>query len=301
MNKLLQMQVLVEVIHSGSFVKAAEVLGMSKAAVSRHIADLESRLGVRLLQRTTRTLSMTEEGQIFHSRCSDILQAVAEAEDELSSQTRTASGLLRISAPVTFGVRNLAPLWGEFRRLHPNVTLDITLADRYVDLIEEGYDVAIRIGQLTSSSLVCRRLATTRMVLCASPVYLEERGTPHHPQELTEHEILAYSYWFTGDEWTFTGPTGQVSVRTRPSLTSNSGDTCRAAALDNQGIIFQPAFMVDSDLATGALVELMPEYHAVELGIYAVYPSRKYISAKIRALIDFLSECFQEEHGGLNF
>lgn len=295
MNKLLQMQVLVEVIHSGSFVSAADALGMSKAAISRHVADLESRLGVRLLQRTTRTLSITEEGQIFFNRCKDILQAVTEAEDEITAQTRSASGLLRISAPVTFGVRNLAPLWGAFRRLHPKVSLDITLADRHVDLIEEGYDIAIRIGQLANSSLVCKKLSTTRMILCASPDYLQKRGVPKHPYELTEHEILAYSYWFTGDEWSFEGPMGSVSVRTRPSLTSNSGDTCRAAALDGQGIIFQPDFMVDSDLSEGTLVALMPDYKAVELGIYAIYPTRKHISAKVRALIDFLSGSFQED------
>jgi len=294
MNKLLQMQVLVEVIHSGSFVSAADALGMSKAAVSRHVADLEARLGVRLLQRTTRRLSMTEEGQIFHTRCKDILANVGEAEDEISAQTGTASGLLRISAPVTFGVRNLAPLWGNFRKLHPKVTLDITLADRLVDLIEEGYDVAIRIGRLTSSTLVCRKLATTRMVLCASPGYIKTHGMPRHPHELADHAVLSYSYWFTGDEWGFEGPEGHVSVRTRPSLTSNSGDTCRAAALDDQGIILQPSFMVDNDLTTEALVELMPEYRAIELGIYAVYPTRKHIPAKVRALLDFLSENFSD-------
>lgn len=298
MNKLLQMQVFVEVVHSGSFVSAAEVLGMSKAAVSRHVGDLEARLMVRLLQRTTRRLSLTEEGQIFHTRCKDILASVGEAEDEISTQTGTASGLLRISAPVTFGVRHLAPLWGSFRKRHPKVTLDITLADRLVDLIEEGYDMAIRIGRLTSSTLVSRKLATTRMMLCASPGYLKTHGIPHHPHELANHAVLAYSYWSTGDEWGFEGPVGHVSVRTKPSLTSNSGDTCRAAALDDQGIIFQPSFMVEDDLATGALVELMPEYRAVELGIYAVYPTRKHIPAKVRALLDFLSDRFSNEKLG---
>jgi DNA-binding transcriptional LysR family regulator len=292
MNKLLQIEVLVEVVRSGSFVGAAEVLGMSKAAVSRHIGELEARLGVRLLQRTTRRLSLTEAGQIFHARSKDILDSVSESEDEISTQTGTASGQLRISAPVTFGVRHLAPLWGEFRRRHPRVTLDITLADRVVDLIEEGYDLAIRIGRLSSSTLVSRRLAITRMVLCAAPDYLAAHGTPRHPHELAGHEILAYSYWSDKDEWRFDGPEGAVSVRTQPRLSSNSGDTCRAAALAGQGVILQPSFVVDTDLAAGTLVELMPEYRAVELGIYAVYPTRKHVPAKVRALLDFLGEKF---------
>jgi DNA-binding transcriptional LysR family regulator len=235
---------------------------------------------------------LTEAGQIFHARGKDILDSVSESEDEISTRTGTASGQLRISAPVTFGVRHLAPLWGEFRRRHPKVTLDITLADRVVDLIEEGYDLAIRIGRLSSSTLVSRRLAITRMVLCAAPNYLATHGTPIHPHDLAGHEILAYSYWSDKDEWRFDGPEGAVSVRTQPCLSSNSGDTCWAAALAGQGVILQPSFLVDTDLAAGTLVELMPEYRAVDLGLYAVYPTRKHVPAKVRALLDFLGERF---------
>lgn len=292
MNKLLQIQVLVEVVRCGSFVGAADELGMSKAAVSRHIGELEARLGVRLLQRTTRRLALTEAGQVFHARSKDILDNVSEAEDEISTQTGTASGQLRVSAPVTFGVRHLAPLWGQFRQRHPKVTLEITLADRVVDLIEEGYDLAIRIGRLNSSTLVSRQLAVSRMVLCAAPGYLAAHGTPQHPHELARHDILAYSYWSDKDEWRFNGPEGAVSVRTQPWLSTNSGDTCRAAALAGQGVILQPSFLVYEDLAAGKLVELMPAYRAVELGIYAVFPTRKHVAAKVRALIDFLGERF---------
>lgn len=290
MNKLLQMQVFAEVVRAGSFVSAADVLSISKAAVSRHVGELEARLGIRLLQRTTRRLSLTEEGQIFHARCVDVLASVGEAEDEISSQTGTVSGQLRISAPTTFGVRHLAPLWGAFRERHPKVSLEITLADRVVDLVEEGYDLAVRIGRLTDSSLVSRRLATTRMVLCASPSYLDRRGTPRHPHELAAHSILAYSYWSDKDEWQFTGPDGPVAVRTQPWLVTNSGDTCRAVALAHQGVILQPTFIVEDDLASGSLLELMPEYKSVEIGIFAVYPTRKHVPGKVRALIEFLSE-----------
>lgn len=189
-----------------------------------------------------------------------------------------------------FGIRHLAPLWGEFRERHRQVRLEVTLADRLVDLVEEGYDVAIRIAALPSSMLISTRLATTRMVLCASPRYLESRGVPRHPTELAEHSVIAYSYWSTGGDWRFDGPEGPVDARTRPCIHTNNGDTCRAAALAHQGIILQPAFLVGADLEEGTLVELMPEYRSLDLGIYAIYPSRKHVPPKLRALIEFLRE-----------
>ncbi|MEO7232453.1 MAG: substrate binding domain-containing protein, partial [Polaromonas sp.] len=179
-----------------------------------------------------------------------------------------------------------------FKDLHPQVTLDITLSDRVVDLLEEAYDVAIRIASLESSTLVSKRLASTRMVLCASPHYLERQGVPRHPGELTRHVVIAYSYWSTRDEWRFEGPQGPVSVKTQPCIQTNSGDTCRAAALAHQGVILQPTFLVGQDLSKGTLVELMPEFRSIELGIYAVYPTRKHVSAKVRALIEFLATHF---------
>lgn len=294
MDKFVEMRTFAAVVDAGSFVKAAETLGASKAAVSRYVSELEARLGVRLLQRTTRRLSLTEEGRVFHARCRELLAGVEEAEAEISSRTGVARGLVKVSAPVTFGVRHLAPLWGEFRALHPQVRLDVTLADRIVDLVEEGYDLAIRIATLPSSTLVSRRLATTRMVLCASPRYLEEHGAPAHPAQLADHAVIAYSYWSTGDEWQFEGPDGPVAVTTRPCMHTNSGDTCRAMALADQGVILQPTFMVGEDLKSGALVELLPGFRSLELGIYAVYPTRKHVPRKVRVLVDFLADAFRE-------
>ena len=294
MDRFLEMQTFNAVVDAGSFVKAADALAMSKAAVSRYVVDMETRLGVRLLHRTTRRLSLTDEGQIFYVRSKELLAELAEAEDEITSRSDAASGLLRINAPFTFGVLHLAPLWGAFRVRHPNVKLDVTLADRLVDLVEEGYDVAIRIANLENSTLVSKRLATTRMVLCASPQYLKLYGTPKHPGELADHAVISYSYWSTKDEWHFKGPLGPVSVKTNPCIHTNNGDTCRAAALASQGIILQPSFLVGDDLASGALVELMPEFRSLELGIYAVYPSRKHVSPKVRALIDFLTSHFSQ-------
>ena len=292
MDRFLEMQTFNAVVDAGSFVKAADVLSISKAAVSRYVVDMENRLGVRLLHRTTRRLSLTDEGQIFYLRSKELLATLAEAEDEITSRSDAASGLLRVNAPFTFGVLHLAPLWGAFRAQHPKVRLDITLADRLVDLVEEGYDVAIRIANLESSTLVSKRLATTRMVLCASPQYLHLHGTPTHPGELAHHAVISYSYLSTRDEWHFTGPTGPVSVKTNPCIQTNNGDTCRAAALASQGIILQPSFLVGGDLASGALCELLPAYRAPDLGIYAVYPSRKHVSPKVRALVDFLGNHF---------
>jgi DNA-binding transcriptional LysR family regulator len=292
MDRFLEMQTFNAVVDAGSFVKAADALDLSKAAVSRYVVDMETRLGVRLLHRTTRRLSLTEEGQVFYARSKELLAELQEAEDEITARRDAASGLLRINAPFTFGILHLAPLWGVFRDLHPKVTLDVTLADRLVDLVEEGYDMAIRIATLENSSLVSRKLATTRMALCASPAYLAQHGTPLHPGELVRHAVISYSYWSTKDEWKFTGPEGPVSVKTNPCMHTNSGDTCRAAALAHQGVILQPTFLVAGDLANGSLVELMPAYRSIELGIYAVYPTRKHVSAKVRALIEFLAAHF---------
>lgn len=292
MDRFLEMQTFNAVVETGSFVGAADALHVSKAAVSRHVVELERRLGIRLLHRTTRRVSLTPEGQVFYARGKDVLAELEEVESEITSRRETVSGLLRINAPLTFGILHLAPLWGVFREQYPQVTLEVTLADRVVDLVEEGYDLAIRISALESSSLVSRRLATTHMSLCASPQYLNKNGQPRHPSDLRQHQVIGYSYLATKDEWHFTGPQGPESVQTTPWMHSNNGETCRAAALAHQGIILQPKFLVCDALVAGDLVELLPEYRASDIGIYAVYPTRKHLSAKVRVLIDFLSDHF---------
>lgn len=290
MDKFLEMQTFTAVVDAGSFVRAAETLDMSKAAVSRYVAELEARLGVRLLHRTTRKLSLTEEGRAFHARCKALLGELDEAESEITARSAQASGLVKINVPVTFGNLHLAPLWSDFMTQNPRVTLDVTLNDRVVDLVEEGYDMVVRIATLPSSSLISKKLASTRMVLCASPAYLKAHGEPKHPSDLAGHAVLAYSLLATGDQWGFDGPDGRQTVAVNPVLRTNSGDTCRAAALKHHGIILQPTFMVGEDLRSGALVELMPQYRSSEFGIYAVYPSRRYMSAKVRLLIEFLAK-----------
>lgn len=294
MDRFDQMRVFAAVIDAGSFAAAADALRMSRPAVSRHVAELEARLGVRLIQRTTRRLSPTPEGQLFHGRVRDLLAGMDEAEAEASARTAEPSGLLRVNVPVTFGILHLAPLWPRFRSQHPQVSLDVTLSDRTVDLVEEGYDVAVRVSRLPDSSLVSRTLAGTRIVLCAAPAYLRRRGRPRAPQDLARHDLIAYSYWSSRDEWRFRGPGGEVAVKTEPVMRTNNGDTCRAAALAGQGIVLQPSFLVGPDLAEGRLVELMPGWQAGELGIHAVYPSRRHMLPKTRALVDFLAQALRQ-------
>lgn len=293
MDRFQEMRAFVAVVDSGSFVRAADALALSKTAVSRLVGDLEARLGTRLLHRTTRRLSLTPEGEVFHDRCRQLLDGVAEAEAELSAHAGEAIGQLRINVPVSFGLLHLAPLWPAFMALHPKVMLDVTLSDRIVDLVDEGYDLAVRIARLQASSLVSRRLASTRLILCASPQYLSRHGAPAHPSELARHAVISYALLSMGERWEFEGPDGPVGVGVVPRMRSNSGDTCCAAAVQHQGIVLQPSFLVAPHLASGALVELLPQYRSIELGVYAVYPSRKHLTTKVRALVDFLVDAFR--------
>lgn len=290
MDRFQEMRVFAGVVEAGSFVGAADALNMSKAAVSRIVAELELRLGVRLLHRTTRRLSLTAEGELFFARSKELLASVEEAEAEITQRSGQAVGVLKVSAPFSYGVLRLAPLWGEFMAAHPRIQLEVTLSDRFVDLVDEGFDLSVRIARLASSSLVSRRLSSTRMVLCASPRYLRKHGKPRQPADLAGHTVLAYSLLAAGDSWEFEGPDGPVAVKVQPRMRTNSGDVCRAVALAHQGIVLQPSFLVGDDLEAGDLVEVMPGYRSHELGIYAVYPSRKHLLPKVRLLIDYLAQ-----------
>ncbi len=293
MDRFLEMRAFVAVIDAGSFVRAADALDLSKTAVSRLVSDLEARLGTRLLHRTTRRLSLTPEGEVFLERSRSLLEGVESAEAELSTRAGEAVGQLRVNVPVTFGLLHLAPLWPAFMALHPRVVLDITLSDRLVDLVDEGYDLAVRIAQLQTSSLVSRQLTSTRLVLCASPDYLRRHGTPAQPSDIALHSVISYTLLATGDQWAFQGPQGPVSVKVSPRMRTNSGDTCCAAALQHQGIVLQPTFLVGPHLASGALVEILPAYRSLDLGVHAIYPTRKHLTPKVRALIDFLVDAFR--------
>ncbi|HEX8544660.1 MAG TPA: LysR family transcriptional regulator [Pseudomonas sp.] len=292
MDRALEMQVFCTVVDKGSFVGAAEPLDMSKAAISRYVSGLEERLGTRLLQRTTRRLSLTDEGRQFYHQAREVLAMMDEAEEAVSSASPEASGILRLNAPVSFGVLHLAPIWADFMNTYPKVELEISLNDRLVDLVDEGIDAAVRIARMENSSLVGRRLAGTRMCLCASPAYLASHAAIRKLSDVAEHGVVAYSNFASGNEWQFEGPQGSESVHTRSVVRCNNGDTCRAITLAGGGVSLQPSFMVAEDLRRGDLMEILPKYRSVELGIYVVYPTRKHLPAKVRALINFLVERF---------
>ena len=296
MDRLQSMRVFAKVVDTGNFVSAADALGLANSVVTRYVADLEQHLGARLLNRTTRRLSLTEAGQLYVERCHQILAEIDEADRAVSQTTGALRGPLKINAPVSFGVRHLSAVVSTFMRQHPEVVLDLTFMDRVVDLTEEGVDLAIRIARIPSSSMIARKFATARMVLCASPGYIENHGAPAHPDELIQHRCLQYAYWSTRDEWHMTGPDRQdIHARIKSKLYSNNGETLRMAACDNAGIVLLPSFIIGQDLLEGRLVQLLPAYSVPDLGIYAVYNSRRYLSSKLRVFIDLLVSSFAGE------
>jgi DNA-binding transcriptional LysR family regulator len=289
MDRLRALEVFVEVVKRDGFARAAEALDTSPANVTRYISDLESHLQTRLLNRSSRKMSLTSSGEALFERAKSILADVAEAEAIVSTATLQPHGLLRINAPLSFGVLHLAPLWAKFMRLYPEVQLDVSLIDRVVDIVEEGYDMAVRISRAGSASNVARKLATSRNVLCASPDYIQQHGMPQTPAELLQHACIGYSYAATADEWQMLDASGQPhAVKVNCLMHTNNGDTALAAALGGLGVIWQPTFLVGADLRAGRLQRVLPDYHMPDMDVLAVYPSRRHLSAKVRVMIDFL-------------
>jgi DNA-binding transcriptional LysR family regulator len=285
------MQAFVAVIDKGNFVSAAEMLDTSTAAISRQISGLESHLGARLMHRTTRRLSLTDAGQEFYSRSQAILNDVAEAEAVVGEQVLQPKGTLRISAPLSYGIHRLGPLLTEFRKRYPELQLDIDLSDRVVDLANEGIDVALRISRSLTSQLIARKLHDIPMVVCASPTYLKQHGTPQTPDDLTQHEILNYSYLSTGDNWSFTHKNGdEITIRVHPQVHATNGDILKLLALTNGGVICQPNFILEKELDNGSLIHLLKDWSMDPFSLYALYLSRKHLSAKVRAFIDYMVE-----------
>jgi DNA-binding transcriptional LysR family regulator len=293
MDRLRAYEVFVTVVSRGSFTRAADALETSPANVTRYVNELEAHLGTRLINRTSRKLSLTEGGETLYARCKSILDDVTETEGLVSAASVEPRGRLRINAPVSFGILHLAPLWPEFMRRYPRVELDVALIDRVVDIVDEGYDLAIRISRTGSTNHAARKLATSRNIVCASPGYLERCGHPAAPADLAGHQCIGYLYASTGDEWQLIDSKGKAhAVKVNYHMRSNNGDTARAAALAGQGVIWQPTFLVGDDLRAGRLVQILPEYRLPDIDVLALYPSRRHLSAKIRAMIDFLAEAF---------
>lgn len=288
------MEVFVEIVRRNGFAKAAEALDTSPANVTRYLNDLEAHLGTRLLNRSSRRMSLTESGEALYERARAILEDVAEAEALSSMSTLHPRGTLRINAPLSFGVLHLAPLWPRFLARYPDIELDVALSDRVVDIVEEGYDMAIRISRVAANAHAARKLATSRNVVCAAPDYVARRGMPMTPDDLLGHACIGYRYSATADEWNFLDRDGRAhAVRVPCMMHTNNGDTARAAAIGGAGVIWQPQFLVGADLRAGRLVEVLPGYRMPDIDILALYPSRRHLSAKVRVMIDFLVEAFQ--------
>jgi DNA-binding transcriptional LysR family regulator len=293
MEQLDAMAVFARVVEAESFSGAARALGLSKSAVSKRVSGLEQRLGLRLLNRTTRRLSLTEAGAAFYQGCQRVVAEAAAAERAVSHLASAPRGRLKVNAPMSFGVCHLGPALPDFLARYPELTVELTLNDRVVDLIEEGFDIAIRIAPLTETSLVARRLAPNRSLLCAAPAYLKARGRPGSVAELSHHACLLYSYQAVGDLWSLKGPEGERRVRVSGPLRVNNGDAILAAALGGLGIALLPGFICGDDLRAGRLVRILPDWGLTpQRDISAVYPAARHLSPKVRVFIDFLVERF---------
>lgn len=289
-DRLAEISAFVEVARQRSFVRAAGQLHVNVSAVSRAVAALETRLGVRLLQRSTRRVGLTEAGRAHMARCEALLAELAEAEAAVSERHSALSGLLRVSMPSGFGLTHLAPLLPEFLRRHPQLALEIEMSNRFVDLIEEGYDLAIRVGTLRDSRLAARRLGSNRRVLIASADYLRRRPPPRHPRDLAGHACLILDVGTNPEAWALVDKSARHSVRVSGPMRSNHVLVLREACASGLGIALLPRFALTDQLASGELLPVLPGWTTPEQGIYAVYPSHRLIPAKVRALVDFLEE-----------
>lgn len=293
MDRLAAMTAFVRVAETHSFSEAARRLRISKSLVSRQIAALETELGARLFNRTTRSLALTEAGRGYFDQLVQILADIDMANQSVNQLQGTPRGVLRINAPMSFGVSHLAPALPDFLARYDELEIDMTMNDRFVDLTEEGFDMAIRIGKLSESSLVARKLAPVRRMVCASPAYLERCGTPQTPDDLINHACFHYTNMAMSEEWKFHGADGRPwPVQVSGPLRVNNGDTLRIAAAKGLGIASLPSFMVGPDLQAGNLVSVLTPFVRHEGAVYAVYPPTRHLSPKVRAFVDFLAERF---------
>ncbi len=296
MQNLTDIAVFVKVVELSSFTAAAEALEMSQPVVSKAVTRLEEKLGARLLNRTTRRLSLTEAGSELYARSVRALAEIENAELEVARFQTEPRGTLRVSAPMSVSILHLGPVVPSFLERFPGVTLELSLDDRQVDLVEEGFDLAIRIGRLQDSNLIARKIAPCRQVLCASPGYIAKRGAPERPEDLLEHSCIIYSLLSAPREWRFTGPDGEVhTVPINGSLQSNNGLVNRAAAISGAGITLLPTFYLGDQLRSGELKPVLCKFKPLELAVYAVYPERRNLMPKVRAFVDFLVATFGPE------
>lgn len=293
MDRLTSMAVFAKCAEAGSLSAAARAVGLSHAMVSKHVRGLEQALGVRLLDLTSRRLNLTEAGRRYLARCTQILGEVEDAALEASHYQAAPRGLLRVTGPAVFGRLHLAPAMADFMALHPAIAIEADFTDRFVSLVEEGLDVAVRVGRLTDSSLIVRRMGECQMLTCAAPAYLDEFGTPEHPSDLGKHACLLLSTSTSPGAWQFEGPEGgEIHVQVNGRLRTGSMDLLCSAAERGLGIIHGPGFVLAPLLQTGRLLPVLRDYPGRPLDLSALYPSNRHLSTKVRAFIDFLAQRF---------
>jgi DNA-binding transcriptional LysR family regulator len=296
MDRLTSLGVFVAAVEEGSFAAAARRFGLSPAMAGKHVSEIEARLNARLLQRTTRRLSLTDAGQAYYQRSKQILEAFDDANREASDANGTARGVLRVAAPVTFGAMHLGQVVARYMDDHPQVKVEVVLGDRYVDLLDAGIDVAIRIGRLDNAALVTRRIAPCRMVVCASPAYLERHGTPRKPRDLLDAPRLAFSEAVSAGDWTLFDANNRAHVIDGPvRMSANNTQMLLSAALAGAGVAYGPTFVFGEHVRRGELVALLPAYRSTELLVQAVYPGARQIPFKVRRFVDYLAEAFGDE------
>lgn len=297
MDKLACMQAFVAVVETGGFTNAARKSRVSKALISKYVGQLEEKLGLRLLHRTTRHVSTTTSGQAYYERCKALLEELEELEASVQSTHLDPTGELRINAPTSFAELHLMPAVGEYVRRYPDVRIKLEMTDRFVDLVEEGIDLAIRIGELADSSLVARRLGTSRSLFCTSPDYLKREGKPKIPADLVNHWCIIDANYGYLDRWYVGGEESGECVFIDGQIQVNSARAARELLIAGQGIGLEPSFVVAEDIEAGRLVELFPDYESEQYGIYAVYTHRKHLSAKVRLFIEMLQEQLKDSSG----
>lgn len=289
MDRLTSMAVFVAAVEDGSLVSAARRFGLSPSMAGKHVSALEEQLQARLLQRSTRMLSLTDVGRTYYTRCKQILEAVEDADNEAQKAQESVRGLLRISAPVTFSAMHLGPVVASFLEAYPDVFIETLLSDRYIDLLAEGVDMAIRIGQLQDSDLVAKRLASCRMVFCAAPSFVERYGVPKTAEDLRQAPRLVFTDAVSPGDWTLTDPQGQDHAIDGPiRLASNNMQMLLAAALAGAGIAYGPSFVFGPSIATGALCLLLADHKTSDLAIHAVYPTKRHAPLKLRRFVEHL-------------
>jgi len=288
MDKLISMRAFAKVVKHSSFSVAAREMRLSRSVVSKYVIDLEQDLGVQLLHRTTRNASPTDNGRLYYERCVAILSEIEEADFAVSHLQAEPRGLLRVNAPMSFGTLHLGPAIAEFMERYPELQIELTLSDQQLDIVQEGFDVTIRIADLPDSSLIARKIVPVRRVLCASPGYLQQRGTPRHPKDLRDHDCLSYGHLARGVLWKLTGPDGDHWLQVAWKLCTNNGEVLRDAAVSGRGIALLPTFIAGPDLQSRRLKAILAPYRAPELSVCALYPPTRHLSMKVRVLIDFL-------------